>query len=405
MILAKSMLKYLCGYVTVKISGINKERFINLCHNRNINIWGVKYEEDCFIYNIGIKDFKSIKSPYKKAHVDLKIIERHGLPFFLHKKRKHKVFIAGIVLFALILYVMSCFIWDISLDGGYTYTEEEIVGFLNSNNIFHGMKKKDVKCDDIEKLIRNEYFDITWVSAQLDGTRLIIHIKENFDDLNEEMKENSVCDLVSSKDAVITSIITREGTPLVHVGDEVKSGDILVSGLVEVLDDNKEVKNVNEVSADADVFGKVVYNYNKSFNLKYNNKVYTGNEKNIYFFQIFRGRISTLNIKKYDTFDVVGDSSQLHIFENFYLPVYWGKEKQKEYIFEEMEYTENEAKELAKRELENFFLKMQEKGIQIIANDVKIDVGNGVCITKGKITVIEPIAISSKISLEGKKMK
>ena len=52
---------------------------------------------------------------------------------------------------------------------------------------------------------------------------------------------------------VVTSMITRAGTPKVKPGDEVEKGQILVSGIVDVYNDAKEVVNQRPVSADADI--------------------------------------------------------------------------------------------------------------------------------------------------------
>ena len=111
------------------------------------------------------------------------------------------------------------------------------------------MLKSRVDCPGIVKNIREEYNDIVWVSASVDGSRLKIQIKENEDTLlgsadNVENRETETenddkakgivsdelhpTDLIASADGVITSIVTRSGIPQVHAGDQVKKGDILV---------------------------------------------------------------------------------------------------------------------------------------------------------------------------------
>ncbi len=395
------ILKYLFGFVTITINGLNKERFINLCNRREIYIWNMKYINDSFTYDISVSDFRKLMMPMRKARVHLRINKRHGLPFFLHKKRKHKAFIPALLLFFIVLYTMSNFVWNISLEGGYTYTEKEIIEFLKENSICHGIKKSKVNCEEIERMIRNEYFDITWVSAELNGTKLTIHIKENFNDIKDTVSKENPCDLTAARDCIIKSIITRQGTPLKKAGDRVKSGEIIVSGIVEILDDNKEVMSTHQVHADADVIGEVKYFYNKSFSLEYEEKEYTGYEKTAGYVRIFGKQISFRQRKASDKYDIIKFENQLHIFENFYLPIYWGKSTAKKYNKVKHTYSNEEAIKKAEVNLENFFIKMKEKGIQIIANDVKIDVDNGSCDAKGYITVIEPIIIDSPIATEG----
>lgn len=401
MIIAKSKIKHLVGYVTVRINGINKERFVNLCYHRNIDIWNLLYKDDYFEADIALWDFKKIKQPLKKTHVHIEIIEKKGCPFFFNKYKKRKFFALGVVLSIINIYLMSLFVWDISLDGGYSYTDIEITSFLKDIGVYEGIKKNKIDCEAIETKIRNNFYDITWVSAELTGTRLIIHIKENFDELDVEAVSNTPTDLIATSDAEIVTIITRTGTPKVKEGDKVKKGEVLVSGIIEIYDDNKEVKKTEYVTSDADIYAKVEYKYNNSFNTVYEEKKYTGNSKNRRYFQFVDYRISTLFLKKYEQYDIVKEEKQLHLFDSLYLPIYYGKESINEYVIEKKEYTNKEAIKIAEEDLEKFFIKMQEKGIQIIENNVKIDVGNGVCIASGNITIIKPIAISVPITVEG----
>lgn len=53
-------------------------------------------------------------------------------------------------------------------------------------------------------------------------------------------------DLIATCDGVITQIITRKGIPLVHVGDQVKKGDILVSGRLETKNDSRKLSAYNK---------------------------------------------------------------------------------------------------------------------------------------------------------------
>ena len=138
------------------------------------------------------------------------------------------------------------------------------------------MLKKEADCRKIVKEIRTQYDDVVWVSASLDGSRLKIQIKENEDSFEKEEKkkdENAV-DLVASSDGVITKIVTRTGTPQVHVGDTVKKGDILVSGRVEIVNDSKEVIGYKYCHADADIFADTQMEYEDELSASYEEKVY-----------------------------------------------------------------------------------------------------------------------------------
>ena len=152
------------------------------------------------------------------------------------------------------------------------------------------MQIRSVDCDSIETALRNDYPDITWVSAEISGTRLIVHIKEN-DGIKEDIQTDSTPrDIVATCSGVVTSMITRAGTPKVKPGDEVEKGQILVSGIVDVYNDAKEVVNQRPVSADADIFVRVDIPYEEHLPYLYEYKEYTGRKKTRWLFGIADSR-------------------------------------------------------------------------------------------------------------------
>ena len=212
-------MRYLRGYVKIQIQGYSPERFLNLCSYHHILIWGLAYEDHCYELCMSVRDFKRIRPFAKKTHTKVRVKEKYGFPFSLYNNRKRKLFFAGFIICIFLLQIYSMFIWDIHFTGNETRTDEALSSFLREKGVFAGMLKKEADCRKIVKEIRTQYDDVVWVSASLDGSRLKIQIKENEDSFEKEEKkkdENAV-DLVASSDGVITKIVTRTGTPQVHV--------------------------------------------------------------------------------------------------------------------------------------------------------------------------------------------
>ena len=160
-----------------------------------------------------------------------------------------------------LLYFLSHFLWDIRFVGNLYYTDETIRDFLEEEGIQYGMWTNQIVCNDLEQAIRIRYPEITWVSAQISGTRMIIQMKENFSGTDSTEIKNAPGDLAAAEDGVITSMIVRQGTPLVKPGDEVKAGQVLVSGRIPIHDDSGEVVAEEETTADADVYAELSIPY------------------------------------------------------------------------------------------------------------------------------------------------
>lgn len=375
----RSFIRYLRGYVKIRVEGYSPERFLNLCCFHHIFIWGLVPAGNAYEMYMSLSGFRKIRPFTRKTHTKAVILKRCGFPFFLKRYEKRKLFFISLLLCAALLKVYSLFIWDIHFEGNQKWPDETLSEFLDSKGVAPFMLKSSVSCADIVKDIRKEYNDIVWVSASIDGSRLKVQIKENEDTFKEETdvsQEEHPTDLVAETDGVITEIVTRSGVPQVHVGDTVKAGDILVSGRIEVKNDSGEVVGYQYQKSDADVFADTQVEYSDSMPLTWQDKVYDGRKRYKWYVRLFDWTISAGTVKSsFEHSELASSETQLKIGENFYLPVSFGFERAKSYDFQEKEYTQDEIREKLSLDFRRFCDELEEKGIQIRENSVKIHIG------------------------------
>ncbi len=390
-IMLVKLFRWLKGFLRIKLKGQSPERFFNLCSNHHIFLWNIKNMNGVYECNIMLSDYKKIKVIAKKTHTIPLIIQRFGFPFKARAYKKRKGFLLGILLFVSIIYILSLYIWEISILGGHTYTPEAMTKFLKNQGVFVGMEKKEINAQNIEELIRLTYKDIGWVSCEVRGTRLIIKIEETkLPTPYLTITENS--HIVASKDSIITDIVTRTGTPLVKIGDVVKKGDILVSGVVKIIGDNETLVEKKPVIADADIIGKSFYEYKDVFPIQYLEKQYTGNEKKAYTLNFLLEKINIYKPRNiYPKYDIIVEDYMLHFNNNFYLPVGYTLTRYPEFIEVKKKYSKEEAISIATDKLNRFLDKLKEEDVIILENNVKISVDNKNVTAQGKIIVLESI--------------
>ena len=85
---------------------------------------------------------------------------------------------------------------------------------------------------------------------------------------------------------------------------------------------------------------------------------------------------------------MVRQEHPLKLTENFYLPISWGKIENREYENIEKIYTKEEAAQKAQENLDKFLQKIQEKGVQIFENNVKIETDGKNCRAVGDLSLI-----------------
>ena len=113
------LLKYIRGYLRIRVSGFSPERFMNLCGNKGILLWNIVREGDVYYMNINLKGFWSLKPIVKKSGTRVAILEKYGLPFFIPRLFKRKVFVGGMFLAVAFWIWSSFYIWDIEMEGNY----------------------------------------------------------------------------------------------------------------------------------------------------------------------------------------------------------------------------------------------------------------------------------------------
>ncbi len=386
-------MKYVRGYVYVQLTGYAPERFLNLCGSRDILIWNLTPYGEGYRFCISVEGFRSLKPILKKTRTKIRIIRRCGMPFHAHRYRKRKVFAVGIFLFSALLYYMSGFIWNIEVNGNSYLSEEVILDFLKEEGSSFGAKKTRVDCARLEEALRSRYSEVIWTSVKIYGTKMTVDIQENL--LPEEdyqKKEDTVCDIIASKDGVIQDIVTRSGTPLVAAGDEVKAGDILVSGSLEIRNDSGEVSGYLYESADADITAEVSYSYEDVIEADYIDETPTGNTKTDYSIRIFGAAFANPFFKHgFEHCSVVSDTSQLRFTDNFYLPVSLTRKTYQEYQKTKKTHSEKEIRQIATKNLRNYLADLEEKGIQIIGKNVMIVKKNNKYVAGGTIDACESI--------------
>lgn len=378
-------------YIIIRISGDSTERFLNLCRHRKINIWDIRSVENGITGNITIDDFYRLKEIRLKTGMKVEIIKKKGLRFLLFKYRKHYAFVIGMALSTVILKLCSLYIWDIAFTGNREYTDSMLLKELATDSVTPGIMISAVNCDSIEKKLRSSYDNITWVSAEIRGTRLIVHIKEN-DGTRAVDNENAMeRDIVATHNGTVKAIITRNGTPVVKPGDAVEKGQILVSGVIAVHNDSGDCVGKYYTAADADISINTDLEYCDILNSEYEYKNYTEKSTEYFILGFINKNIEIgLLPQRYEESDTVTDINIWKLTNSFYLPICTGTKKIREYNTQLNTYTDEEAEDILNERLNRFICDLSENKVQIIRNSVTMEKESACYSMKGSINVDMP---------------
>ena len=335
--LIKILIKYLLGYVRISIEGYYIERFINLCTTNKILIWNLKREKGVRLhFNIGIKDFYNAVAIAKKLKCKLKIERKRGLPFIINKYRKRKAFLFSLIVIIVVLYISSCYVWNIDIVVEDGLKLENIAEDVKNAGLETGMKKDNINVEEIVNKIRLKRNDISWIGISLKGTNAIVKVVKA-KEAPELVDEKEYTNIIAKKAGTITQIIAQNGTAQVKVGDDVEEGQILIQGVME-----GKYTGIRNVHSLGEVKAIVKHSKTEKFPIKEEQNVKTGKKETKY----------EIKFNKFQINDTIEEEKKFRIFSNLYLPISVIKITNEELVKNSNEYTIEEITARGTKQLE-----------------------------------------------------
>ncbi len=256
-------IRYIRGYVDFTAKGKFPERFLNITARYGINLWNSQPSPNCISASMYASDYRKIRFAAKKAGVKTKTFKKHGMPFTVRKYRGRIGIPIGAAAGAMLIVVLSNFIWSVSVKGAENISDTKIIQALESNGVRTGAYKNDIDVQKIERDIMLEIDDIGWMSVNLTGNIASVEVKEKAK--KPEIKtSSSPCNIKAGKDGVITKINAKSGNVQMKKGSGVSAGDLIVSGIIET-----KMNTIQYVHADAEVYADVAYEKNVSIKRNY----------------------------------------------------------------------------------------------------------------------------------------
>ena len=239
----------------ILIKGKNPEYFLNLLVKKGFEFTNVdkNYKELTLIVDEhNYKKLLSLKTSYK-----INILKLYGPIKYKNIIRKNIIFFIGIFLFIALVNLVTNFIFKIEI----IHEDKKIVELiqeqlkLNDIEIFSLKKNKNELNKIVGKILDENNNEIEWMEIKEIGVTYKVEVQSR--KIKKEKKECSPQSIVAKKDSRIISIFAKNGEVVKKKNDYVKTGDVIISGLIY----NKE-KIMNKKCATGKIFGEVWYNIN-----------------------------------------------------------------------------------------------------------------------------------------------
>ncbi len=251
--------RWLLGWSELKLEGITSE-FLSKYKQF---VWKVQKRGKIVFVNCMTKDYIYLKENSVKCGCFVTRVKNAGFLNFLKEYKFRFGLVIGSILFLLMMLISSLFVWDIEIFGNALVSDEQIFKICDKNGLHFGSSIFKVNEKDIEYKIKEKFPEISWISINRIAGKYLIEISEMKEKPNI-IDWQGPCDVASDFDGEILYIEAYRGTPVVDVGDIVKKGQILVTGVQEM----KGMENLIYTPSDAKIIAKVEH-HNEVFLKKY----------------------------------------------------------------------------------------------------------------------------------------
>lgn len=226
----KKIFEHLGGMVTVKLSGKNLEKVINMAMARGIFLWNIKRTDDGLSFRVRQSGFTALQSISQENGFELRATRRQGLPFFKQVLYRRLGFIGGALFFVAALYILSSFVWFVEVSGNRVVDKGRILQKAQHEGVYKGAPKWRFSARAVEDAMLRDINELSYVRINVQGVKARIEVVE------KSLPSSEIagpCHIVASRDGVIEEVLVLNGQAAARAGDVVAKGEIVISGLMD----------------------------------------------------------------------------------------------------------------------------------------------------------------------------
>ena len=175
----------------------------------------------------------------------------HGLLPALKSALKQRISLFALLVVIALNLLAPTVVWDVRVSGCETIPESYVKDALAASGVYVGTPWHRLNLGQIETNVLAEYSDIAWISIYRRGSVAYVSVREAH--LPPATDTDSYySNVIAAEDCIITDITVTQGYPVVKVGQVVKRGEVLISGIPPAGSGGKPCHAVGQVFGSVD---------------------------------------------------------------------------------------------------------------------------------------------------------
>ncbi len=226
------MLRWFPGWVRVETEGGYPERLLNDLTAAGIEVWHIHRWQEGMRFSCRAGDYRRMRPMARRACLRMRMRQKRGFPFWRHRYRHHRGLLAGLVVYAVLLALLSPRIWVIEVEGNTVTPTAVILEQAQRYGVRLGARMDRLDIKGLQLRGPDSLSTVSYITVNPSHCIARIQVTER-DPTPQVVDLSRPSDLVAERDGRILQIESRSGKPLVKVGEAVTAGTVLITGCVE----------------------------------------------------------------------------------------------------------------------------------------------------------------------------
>ncbi|MGI6194068.1 MAG: sporulation protein YqfD [Clostridiales bacterium] len=222
---------YLIGYFKIYADAENALLITRAASGARIPSIIKKRRQGARVFTIKRRDIDAFSFACDELGAEYKVLCERGIPQLWRRYGKRTGLIVGAVIFFIAVFISDWFVWEIKVSGNETLTYDEVLEQLEAQGFRLGTYIKGVDFDKLHNRVLRDSPNIAWISVNVKGSVAYVEVREYKPGGAEESKEPA--NVIAATGGKITQVSVFRGRAAVKIGDEVKEGQLLISGVVD----------------------------------------------------------------------------------------------------------------------------------------------------------------------------
>ena len=224
--------QWIFGVIIVKITSAEPNVILNYLSENNIFVSDVNWIDELTVeVTLPRKGYKLLNIIENRFHCEIKIIKNKGIMQCIKKLRSRPIFVFGMIFFLLLSIYIQNHILFVEVEGNNITLKRQILEYAEGYGLCIGVERGQLHSEQIKNYLLENLPQLQWVGINTSGCIVTINVRQRTEVATETIKDQTPASIIASRSGTICEIISSKGTVVCQVGQQVESGQTLISGM------------------------------------------------------------------------------------------------------------------------------------------------------------------------------